>query len=226
VLIVLLLLTSLGLPLRAGARAAPADAPAERRIPSRFWLYAGFAVLYGICETMNGNWSQVDTTTELGASATVASLALTIFWTMVTLGRVIFASIQKWFPTHRAHRVLPWVLAATFLVIASLPEGSSAAGVVAFGVAGLGCSALLPLTISFAQEELVTIAARTAGLVIAAYQVGYGLAAFGTGPLLELGLTLPAVFGIASVAAVLMGLLSAIIARPEHAGAALHPRPA
>ena len=38
------------------------------RIPARFWMYAGFAVLYGICETVNGNWSQLDMTSELGAS--------------------------------------------------------------------------------------------------------------------------------------------------------------
>ena len=39
-------------------------AGAARPIPPRFWLYAAFAVLYGICETMNGNWSQLDMTTE------------------------------------------------------------------------------------------------------------------------------------------------------------------
>ena len=31
----------------------------RRRIPARFWLYAAFALLYGICETMNGNWATV-----------------------------------------------------------------------------------------------------------------------------------------------------------------------
>ena len=55
VLLVLLLLAASRLPLRAETpAAAPADG--ERAgIPPRFWLFAGFAVLYGICETMNGN---------------------------------------------------------------------------------------------------------------------------------------------------------------------------
>ena len=66
----------------------------------------------------------------------------------------------------------------------------------AFGLAGLGCSALLPLTISFAQEDLVAMSAATAGLVIAAYQLGYGIAAFGAGPLQDAGVTLPAIFAI------------------------------
>ena len=73
---------------------------------------------------MNGNWSQLDMTTELGASTTVASLALTTFWAMVTLGRVLFASIQRWFPTHRTYHLLPIVLVAVFVVIASLPTAA------------------------------------------------------------------------------------------------------
>ena len=180
-----LLLASRPLPLHTGSRATATAAQAP--IPRRFALYAAFAVLYGICETLNGNWSQLDMTTEVGASTTVAAIALTTFWGMVTVGRVLFAAIQRSFPSSRVYRLLPFVLAAAFVAIAALPDGSSVAGVLAFGLAGLGCSALLPLTISFAQEDLVAISAATAGLVIAAYQLGYGIAAFGAGPLQDAG---------------------------------------
>jgi hypothetical protein len=74
-----------------------------------------------------------------------------------------------------------------------------------FGLAGLGCSALLPLIIGFAQEELATIAAAAVGGIIAFYQVGYGIAAFGVGPLLDAGVTLPAVYAAAAGIAVAMG---------------------
>ena len=93
-------------------------------------------------------------------------------------------------------------------------------------MAGLGCSALLPITISFAQKDLIAMSAATAGLVIAAYQLGYGVAAFGAGPLQDAGVTLPALFAAAAVAAVVMGALSFAIARPSPATRALHPRPA
>ena len=43
-----------------------------------------------------------------------------------------------------AYRLLPFVLAVAFLAIAALPDGGSVAGVLTFGLAGLGCSALLP----------------------------------------------------------------------------------
>src|SRR6185437_7576567 len=84
-LLTLLLVASAPLPLRTGeeAAAAPAADVGRRGIPTRFWAYAAFAVLYGICETVNGNWSQLDMTSELGASTTAAALALTAFWGMV-----------------------------------------------------------------------------------------------------------------------------------------------
>ncbi len=84
----------------------------------------------------------------------------------------------------------------------------------------------MPLTISFAQADLVAMSAATAGLVIAAYQLGYGIAAFGAGPLQDAGVTLPAIFAIAAVAAGVMAVLSFVIARPSHQVTALHPRPA
>jgi MFS family permease len=226
VMLVGLLVASARLPLQPGGTVTGAERRSRAAIPARFWIFAAFAVLYGLCETMNGNWSQLDMTTSVGASTTAAALALTAFWGMVTVGRVLFAAIQGWFPTYRTYHLLPFILAAAFVAIASLGEGSTVAGVLAFAVAGLGCSALLPLTISFAQADLVTISDATAGWVIASYQLGYGIAAFGAGPLHDAGVSLPALFGAAAVAAAVMAALSFVIARPAHEIPALHPRPA
>jgi Na+/melibiose symporter-like transporter len=208
-----LLMVSLRLPLRTeGAQSAEAQA-AGTGIPARFWVFAGFAVLYGICETVNGNWSQLDMTRELGATTTVAALALTAFWAMVTVGRIGVAAIRRWLPVRVTYHILPFLLAGTFVIIAILPKGDTALGVLAFGVAGLGCSALLPLTISFGQEQVTAIAAAMAGGVIAFYQLGYGIAAFGVGPLLDGGVKLSSVYAASAVIAVAMGFLSFVVAR-------------
>ncbi|MBV9919447.1 MAG: MFS transporter [Pseudonocardia sp.] len=191
-------------------------------IPGRFALYAAFAVLYGICETLNGNWSQLYMTTEVRASATVAAVTLAVFWGAVTAGRVLFALIQRCLPSRYLYRMLPFVGIAAFLVTAALPEGYSVAGVLTFGLAGLGCSALLPLTISFSQEDLVTLSAATAGLVLAAYQVGYGVAAFGAGPLRDAGVSLPTVFVVGAAAAAVLAGLSFVITRPRPHISAAH----
>jgi MFS family permease len=115
-LLVLLIAVSLRLPLQVERLRRPAGR-ATGGIPARFWVYAGFAVLYGFCETINGNWSQLDMTSELGASATQASLALTAFWAMVTLGRVLFAALQRRVPSRVAYHVLPFVLAGVFVTV-------------------------------------------------------------------------------------------------------------
>jgi MFS family permease len=178
-----------------------------------------------VCETVNGKWSQLDMTSELGASTTQAALALTAFWAMVTVGRVFFAAVQRVFPPRLTYHVLPFVLAGAFVLIALLPDDEPALGIAAFGLAGLGCSALLPLTISFGQEELSALSAAVAGGVIAAYQLGYGIAAFGVGPLLDGGVELPTIYAVAAVVAVAMGLLSFVVAGREPRPSTPHTQP-
>jgi fucose permease len=237
ILLVLLLLVSARLPLRTEDAVRPE--PVEGRpsgmvgdqtvpsagIPPRFWLFAAFAVLYGICETMNGNWSQQDMTSRLGASTTQASLALTAFWAMVTVGRVLFAAIVRWLPARVVYHLLPIVLVGTFALIANLPDNTPWFGVAVFGLAGLGCSALLPLTISLGQDALTTMSAGVAGGVIAFYQVGYGIAAFGVGPLVDHGTSLSTIYGWTAVAAAAMTLLSFAVAGHQPSPERLHPRP-
>jgi MFS family permease len=218
-LLLALIAVSAGLPLRAGTGEG-ATTGRTAKVPPLFWVFAAFAVLYGFCETMNGNWSQLDMTKGLHATVTQASFALTAFWGMVTVGRVLFAKIGRWFPPYRTYHALPFLLAVMFVVIALLPAGTPAAGIVAFALAGFGCSALLPLTISFGQERLLGMGASVAGGVIAFYQLGYGIAAFGAGPLVDAGVGLPTLFGFAAIAAVIMGGLSFALARKSQPSAA------
>jgi predicted MFS family arabinose efflux permease len=198
---------------------------AGSRIPAGFWVFAAFAVLYGFCETMNGNWSQLDIT-SLGVRSATASLALTGFWAAATAGRVLLAAIQRWLPSRAAYHGLPFLLAVAFVLIAVLPRHAPAAAVAAFGLAGLGCSALLPLTISFGQRRLAGSQAMVAGGVIACFQAGYGLAAFGVGPLTSIGVGLPVIFAACAAVAAVMGGLSLLVAHRQPSPAAVHPRPA
>ena len=129
-------------------------------------------------------------------------VALGVFAAAIVLGIVFFST---------GHVVLG--------IIALLPPGSEGAGVAAFGLAGLACSALLPLTISFSQQALPAIGASVAGLVIAFYQAGYGIAAFGVGPLQEAaGIGLATLYGIAALVAIGMGIIG--LAEPARAPAA------
>jgi MFS family permease len=220
-LLIGLLLFSLRLPLNQGAQERAVEAAIGKTpLPARFWVFATFVLLYGICETMNGNWASLYMTQILGASTTVASLALTVFWSAVTAGRILFAAIERWFPENRTYRVLPLVVAAALVIVAFIPKGDLFLGILTFGLAGLGCSALLPLTISFGQKELTSIAASVAGGMIAFYQIGYGIGAFGVGPLQSwVGLDLNAIYGATAWVALVMSALSFVVVKRQNARA-------
>ena len=216
-LAVALLSFSQRLTFREMERSSAAEAQkGGTKFPGRFWVFATFALLYGICETMNGNWASLYMK-KLGGTTTLASVALMMFWGTVTAGRIFFAAIEKWFPERLACEVLPFVVAGAFLAISLIPTGNPL-GILAFTLAGLGCSALLPLTVSFAEEELKTISASVAGGLIAFYQIGYGIAAFGVGPLQSRAqLELNTIYGGTAIFALVMAALSFVVVRPKAA---------
>jgi MFS family permease len=218
-----LLLFTLRLPLKEGT-AIPAKTkaavplPSTAKMPARFWIYAAFALIYGICETLNANWATVYMS-GLGASTALASAALTVFWATVTGGRVLFAAIAKWCPPKLTYRILPFLIAFAFLATAWVPTVHPFFAILSFGFAGLGCSALLPLVISFGQEELTTMSASVAGGMIGFYQMGYGIAAFGVGPLQTWGhFSFAGIYsGTTFVALALAALAFVIVGRPKRA---------
>jgi len=104
------------------------------------------------------------------------------------------------------------VLAVAFVVTAAVPKEHPFLAILSFGLAGLGCSALLPLVISFGQEELTTMTASVAGGMIGFYQMGYGLAAFGVGPLQTWGhLGLPGIYRGTMLFALALAVLAFVI---------------
>jgi len=195
-----------------------ASAPPSDRLPLRFWLFAAAVLLYGIAETLNGNWSGPYLTGERGLSVQDASFALMAFWTMVTGGRVLFAALSTRLAVRWIYIGLPVVLVAAFQLVAR--ADSEAGSVSAFGLAGLGCSAFLPLSISLSGQEDPRRAATMSGGLVAFYQAGYGIAAFGVGPLRKFaGLPFRTIYSLGSVvAAVTVVVALAVAVRPAKAG--------
>ena len=172
-------------------------------LPSGFWLFAAAVLLYGIAETLNGNWSGPYLTGERGVSAQGASLALTAFWGMVTIGRIVFVALSSRKTVPWIYVGLPAVLILAFQAIAH--AGDEASGVFAFALAGLACSAFFPLCISLSGQAFPQFAEATSGALVAFYQSGYGIAAFGVGPLRDFGgFPFRTVYSLGSLVAALM----------------------
>ena len=199
------------LPGRLGG-ASPSAGPNEP-LPLRFWLYAGAAFLYGIVETLCGNWAIPYLSGQPGVSAAEASFALTAFWVMVTLGRVLFAVSARWVSEKLVYIALPIALAVVFQFVAHV--GGTTAGIVGFGAAGLACSAFLPLSISFGGGEFPKRVTTISGELIAIYQIGYGAAAFGVGPLRDYGgIAYATAFSLGSAVAAALAVLAWRVTRP------------
>jgi MFS transporter, FHS family, glucose/mannose:H+ symporter len=192
-----------GQPLRTPASSAGASRPTSLNwvdLPRRFWLYAAAVFVYGIVETLNGNWAMLYLSGERGVSAQGASLALAAFWVMVTAGRILIAVISQLVPARWIYVALPVLLVLVFQLASQVQ--SEAGGIIVFGLAGLACSGFLPLSISFAGSEFPRLSAVMAGGLIAFYQLGYGVAAFGIGPLQGLlGVSFSTVFAAGTLVA-------------------------
>ena len=147
-----------------------AESGSFRELPPRFWLYAVVVFLYGVVETLNGNWAPLYLTTQRGVSAQGASLALTSFWAMVTIGRILFASLSARVPVRWIYVGLPVLLIIAFQAVSHASGGTM--GIFSFGFSGLACSAFFPLSISFAGEEFPTFASVMSGELIAFLSAG------------------------------------------------------
>jgi len=217
---VLILAIAVTQPLTAKSDAGPSIG--WMNLPRRFWLYAASVFVYGILETLNGNWTIVYLTSERGVSARGAAFALAAFWGMVTLGRVAIALLSRYVPAGSIYVGLPVLLLITFQ-LSSRVQGETG-GILAFAMAGLACSAFLPLSISFGGTEFPYLSAVMAGGLIAFYQLGYGVAAFGTGPLRDLiGLPLSTIFAGGSIVALPLALIAALIIRRRPGLASIRP---
>jgi len=92
--------------------------------------------------------------------------------------------------------------------------------VLAYAAAGFACSAMLPLSLSLAGQEFPRLGATSSGELIAGYQVGYGITAFGVAPLQSLtGISMSGIYLVGAGIAVAL----AVVVRMVTAGLTRHP---
>jgi MFS family permease len=112
----------------------------------------------------------------------------------------------------RIYVVLPWAIGIALLFAPA--ASSAAAGVVVFAFAGLACSGFFPMTIGYGEATFPGMVELAAGWLIAAYQLGYGLAAFGGGAL-QSAVSLTTLYrGVAGLS-IGMALLAVLVARQQ-----------
>jgi len=118
---------------------------------------------------------------------------------------------------HQGEREQPDAVAAEFREYAAARANTLAefCKILGFGFAGFGCSGFLPLCISLSRQEFPRYAAMMSGEIVAFYQAGYGVAAFGVGPLREFaGFPFQTIYSVGSfVAAAMLAVAVVVVAR-------------
>jgi len=177
------------------------------QIPRPLIVFIIIAVIYGFIETIFGNWAIIFIEKEKMLSTNTASYALATFWGMLTLGRLLISGLSVKVAPSYFYRGLPVLIVLALLIIPAVYSKGTALG--GFGLAGFACSAFFPLVLSFAQVRYAYMAEVVSGLLMAAFMVGYGLASFGTGQMVErLGLNLSQVYSYSAIGAGILIVLA------------------
>jgi MFS transporter, FHS family, glucose/mannose:H+ symporter len=187
-------------------------------------LFVVAGILYGIVETVFANWAVIYLREDAGVSVRAAGYALTAFWAMVTAGRLLLAVAGGWLAPTRVYVALPGLMIVAFLGVAA--ADGAAAGIAAFALAGLACSAFLPLSIGFAQACHRDLTELVSGVMVAAYLLGFGIGSYGLGPLREAaGIPLATLYSASAVLAILLMGIALVLARRRASSAASMPHP-
>jgi MFS transporter, FHS family, glucose/mannose:H+ symporter len=143
------------------------------------WSFIAIALLYGICETTFGNWGPIFLHHGKNLMPASTDFALSLFWGTITLGRIATVLLSFVAPARYLYCSLPPIILIGLILL--YPSIGESWLFLSFAIAGLGCSAMLPLSVGFAQERFASIAPLISGMMIGTYMLGFGLASQGVG---------------------------------------------
>lgn len=209
--LVAMLAFQLPLGLRLESVTAGSGPVAFTRLPLTVWGFVGAVFLYGTLEGTFGNWGPIYLEQDAGLAMGQAALGLSIFWAMVTTGRVLFALLALRRSPRVLYAVAPAVVGGVLLILPILD--GTAANLVAIGVAGLAMSFFFPYSVSLASAVEPRHAETISGLLVAALMLGTGYGATSVG-LLRGPSDLATVLQLSTLYAAVMVLLAIALIRP------------
>ncbi len=134
---------------------------------------------YGIVEATLGNWTGIYLTQDKGFSLSTASMALSVFWLFMTVGRVSATFFSLRWDARILYRISPFVIALSLTgILLNKTESSTA---VLYILAGSGCSYFFPLSISFSTRAFDRWREPLSSLTVASLMLGVGAGSSLTG---------------------------------------------
>jgi len=200
----------------------PEPEPRRRAAPSvrpvgdgALWLFIGVGALYGVTESVYGNWAVVFLNEERGLGVAAAGLALTAFWAALTAGRLAVAAVLLRVRAAPTLPALAALMAASCLLVPL--AGSPRGAVLVFALGGLGCSAVFPLAVGLGGRRFPDDRAWVSSVLFAALVAGQAVGSLGPG-LLHARLELATIYRLAALPPALAVLLAVRAAREAARG--------
>jgi fucose permease len=188
-----------------GARAQPSPVRA-----AALWVFVVMALLYALAEGSIASWAVIFLREDRGFSAPGAAAGLALFWTGLTVGRLLVASLVLRLPAESIWLTLPVLMAATLL---SLPLATSKPAALGFfAIAGLACSGVFPLTIGAASRRFPGHVPLVSSMVYAGLALGVGAGPFVMGLLRPHG-SLTRLYALCAIYPIVSVLLAAWVRR-------------
>jgi len=147
--------------------------PKHFKIPAKLWLFFITIVFYGLLEGAFGGFGSV-ILRNLGLENSSASLGLSLFWGGVAVNRLLFGIFAKQFNLSLIFLVSPLLVGVLLWFLIS----SSSAPIVLSLMFAIGffMGSLFPGSIGWATVEFPQLAVLVSGLMMAADQIGTGVA--------------------------------------------------
>ncbi len=177
---------------------------------ARFFLLV--ILLYGCIEALVGNWTLSYLNDVKGVSLESASTALALFWSLLTVGRILASIAMIWVQPKMIYRMLPLCMAASFFALVQV-EGARQIGWV-YVALGLSFSSFFPLSVGIAAQAFPRWQAWLSSLSVTALMIGVGLGSFMPGWLRQQGwLGLTEHYQAAVGGALVLGVLVFLVTR-------------
>ncbi len=197
-----------------GVSACSLDEGSAFKMPRSAWCFLGAIFIYGIAESITGNWSTLFLTGQKGFSFQSAAWALSAFWVFLTVGRILAAFLALRMDVRILYRLSPVGIAAALTALLVIRDEVWVVPV--YAAIGFSCSYFFPLSIGLSTQYHGRFKDTLSSFGIAAIMAGVSVGTTFMGLLQDTGLVkISGTFGLAAVCAAGLVFLALSLTRSK-----------
>jgi len=183
-------------------------------MPRSAWFFLGAIFIYGVAESITGNWSTLYLTEQKGFSFQTAARALSTFWIFLTVGRILAAFAAMRLDVRILYRLSPIGITAALWTLLVIREEFLVVPV--YAAIGFCCSYFFPLSIGLSTQYHNRFKDTLSSFGIAAIMAGVSVGTTLMGLLQDAGIVeISNTFSVAALCAALLILITLGLTRPK-----------